>query len=76
MTSAELDEIMTFHWPMVVRRTMADGSDDWIKGFVKSIARHGKRANWKPSDKQASIMRRLIAEMGAPTDDAICVVEP
>ncbi len=64
MTEQELDEIMTVRWPSVVRRVMADGSDEWVMGFVRSIARHGKRANWRPSKKQQQIMRRLVAEVG------------
>jgi hypothetical protein len=64
MTHTELDEIMTFRWPMVVRQVMAEGSDEWIKGFVRSIAKHGKRPSWHPSQKQEQIMRRLLAEVG------------
>lgn len=58
----ELDEILTVHWPFIVRRVMADGSDEWAKGFVRSIAGHGKRAFWRPSAKQERIMRRLLSE--------------
>lgn len=63
MTPHELDEIIETKWPAVVRRAMADGSDEWLKGFVRSIARQSKRANWKPSDRQAQLMRRLVAEL-------------
>ena len=70
MTGRELDEVMTFRWPMVMRRVMADGSDEWLKSFVQSIAKHGKRASWRPSPKQEQIMRRLLSELGtAPRDD-------
>ena len=68
MTDNELDEIMLLHWPTVMRRAMAEG-DDWLKGFVKSIARHAKRPSWHPSVKQAQIMRRLVAEVGRPPID-------
>lgn len=68
MTARELDEIMTFHWPIVMRRVMVDGSDDWLKGFVRSIARHGKRASWFPSNKQEQVMRRLVSELGTAAD--------
>jgi len=64
MTAHELDEVLTFRWPLVVRRVMADGSDEWLKGFVRSIARHGKRPAWRPSQKQEQIMRRLVSELG------------
>lgn len=67
MTDCELDEILTFRWPMVMRRVMADGTDEWLKGFVRSIARHGKRASWRPTRKQEQIMRRLVSELGTDT---------
>lgn len=70
MTAQELDELLTYHWPMVMRRVMADGTDEWLKGFVRSIAKHGKRASWRPSAKQEQIMRRLVTELGtAPQRD-------
>ncbi|WP_417210001.1 hypothetical protein [Antarctobacter sp.] len=64
MTDQELDEILNHRWPIVLRRIMADGSDEWLKGFVRSIAKHGKRASWRPSSKQQQIMRRLVSELG------------
>lgn len=75
MTSTELDEILTFHWPIVLRRVMADGSDEWLQGFVRSIARHGKRASWRPSAKQEQIMRRLVSEIGTAPDGEMQVIE-
>lgn len=65
MTDTELDEILTVRWPSVVRQVMADGSDDWLKGFVRSIARHGKRPTWRPSPRQERIMLRLLADQQA-----------
>ncbi|MBT9385635.1 hypothetical protein KM176_17320 [Pseudooceanicola sp. CBS1P-1] len=67
MTEAELDEIMTLRWPVIVRRVLASENDAWLKGFVLSIARNGKRRSWHPSTKQEQIMRRLIAEQHSPT---------
>lgn len=75
MTHAELDEILTFYWPIVLRRVMADGSDEWLKGFVRSIARYGKRPSWRPTVKQAQIMRRLVAEIGHGTEPDLEVIE-
>ena len=77
MTDEEIDEILTFHWPMVLRRAMASAADDWIKGFVRSVARHGKRPGWRPTGRQAQIMRRLVSELGtAPdTDNAPILIE-
>ena len=75
MTEAELDEILTFRWPIVLRRVMADGSDEWLKGFVKSIARHGKRAAWRPSQKQEQIMRRLVSDLGTEPEQELELIE-
>lgn len=63
MTDLELDRILTLDWPRVVRAVMADGTDEWAKGFVRSIARHGKRPTWKPSPKQAALMKRFVADL-------------
>lgn len=75
MTARELDEIITVRWPAVMRRVMADGSDEWLKGFVKSIARHGKRRGWRPTDKQEAVMRRLLAEHGSTSMHGLELIE-
>ncbi len=74
MTELELDEILTVHWPGVLRRVMVEG-DEWAKGFTKSIARNGKRPAWRPTPKQAWIMRRLVAELGTAPDAELEVIE-
>lgn len=75
MTSHELDEILTLRWPTVMRRVMADGTDEWLKGFVRSIAKHGKRASWRPSVKQEQIMRRLLSELGTAPERDVELIE-
>ncbi|MCE8006004.1 hypothetical protein [Aestuariivita sp.] len=75
MTDRELDEILTFRWPLVVRRVMADGTDEWLQGFVRSIARHGKRAAWRPTMKQEQIMRRLVSELGTGSEPDVELIE-
>ena len=75
MTDRELEEILTFRWPTVMRRVLADGSDEWLSGFVRSIARHGKRPAWRPSEKQAAIMRRLVSELGTEPRQEVEVIE-
>lgn len=74
MTDLELDEIMTLHWPRVMRRAMRDG-DEWAQGFAKSIARHGKRPAWRPSPKQAHIMRRMVNDLATAPDDELDLIE-
>ena len=75
MTERELDEILTCRWPMVVRRVMADGTDEWLKGFVLSIVKHGKRPAWRPSAKQQQIMRRLVSELGTAPEQNFELIE-
>lgn len=75
MTERELDEIMTNHWPHVMRRVMGDGSDEWLQGFAKSIARHSKRPTWRPSNKQAAIMRQLVRELGHQPVQELSLIE-
>lgn len=74
MTDLELDEILTLHWPRVMRRAMHDG-DEWGQGFAKSIARQGKRPSWRPSPKQAHIMRRMVNDLATPPDDELELIE-
>lgn len=66
MTERELDEILTLRWPRILRQVMAESEDTWLRGFVRSIAKHGKRAGWRPSARQEQIMRRLLTEMSGP----------
>lgn len=70
MTEAELDEVLTFHWPILVRRVMADAkSDSFTKGFVRSIARHSKRTSWKPTSKQVRTMRQVLGQYSGNIKD-------
>lgn len=75
MTEQELDEMLTLRWPTVLRRVMDASSDDWLKGFVRSIARHGKRRSWRPSSKQEQIMRRLVSELVTDADPEMELIE-
>lgn len=74
MTAQELDEIMEMHWPIVLRATMR-GTDEWLKGFVRSIAKHAKKASWRPTAKQEQIMRRLVSELSTAPDMSMEVIE-
>ncbi|WP_300071119.1 hypothetical protein [uncultured Ruegeria sp.] len=74
MTDLELDFILTHRWPLVMRSVMA-GTDQWLKDFVRSIARHGKRSTWRPSEKQEQIMKRLLSEMATSAAEDIDVIE-
>ena len=74
MTEQELDQILTFRWPKVVRRAVAVG-DEWEAGFAKSIARQGKRKSWRPTHRQAHVMRRMVDELSAAPEPEIDVIE-
>lgn len=74
MTDLELDEIITFRWPVVMRCVMRFGSER-EQGFVKSIARFGKRPTWRPSFKQAAWMRSLVAEHCSLASEEIKLIE-
>ncbi len=75
MTDRELDEILTFRWPIIMRRVLADGSNEWLKGFVLSIARHGKSPSWRPAVKQAQIMRGLVSAPGTAPEQDLELIE-
>ena len=75
MTPRQLDEIIETKWPAVVRRAMADGRDDWIKGFVRSIAKQAKRPNWWPTQRQEQLILKLVAELGATDHGTADLIE-
>lgn len=76
MTDIELDMLLTFRWPKVVRRTMADeNATDFAKGFCLSITKHGKRKGWRPSPKQWAVMQRMLAELTLEHEPDIEVIE-
>lgn len=68
MTDQELDELLTFRWPGIVRRVMGDArTDSFARGFVRSIARNGKRRDWHPTARQERIMRQMLVDYsGSP----------
>ncbi|MFN4102000.1 MAG: hypothetical protein ACK4GT_19735 [Pararhodobacter sp.] len=49
---------LLFSWPRVI----ADASG-WSRGFALSIQRDRKKPGWRPTDRQLSVMRRLVAEL-------------
>lgn len=69
MTDLELDEILTLRWPGIVRRVMGDSrTEGFLRGFVRSIARHGKRRDWRPTLKQERLMRQVLTEYSGPAE--------
>lgn len=76
MTDLELDEILTLRWPGVMRRVMGDvRTEGFVRGFVRSIARHGKRQAWRPTPKQERLMRQMLVEYSGPPEPDPVLVE-
>lgn len=76
MTTLELDEILTLRWPMVLRRVMGDSrTEGFVRSFARSIARHGKRPEWRPTPKQERIMRQMLDEFTSPPEPDPVLVE-
>lgn len=69
-------EELLHHWPAVVFRA----SDDWTRGFTRSISAAAKRRNWHPTPKQLGIMQRLVSDYMSPVrmadfDEDAAVIE-
>ena len=44
-------------------RGVAGSRNAWEAGFARSILRHSKRRNWRPTPAQDAIMNRLAGEL-------------
>jgi len=76
MSVANQSEIerLLHHMPVVAERS----EDAWVTEFCRSIARQSRRRNWKPTTKQLSMMRRLVADLfalGSDTGGDVEVIE-
>ena len=68
-TSAEIDELV---WKLGQRlRAGKISRDDWSHGFVRSILKQNKRRGWMPSERQLSVMQKLVSELAEPDEDLI-----
>lgn len=61
MSGGELDSIMD-HWPAVIRECQRDA---WSRDFTRSIAARARNPGWRPTRKQARLMRKAVAELFA-----------
>jgi hypothetical protein len=55
----EVDQLL-FSWGRVIR-----DAEGWARGFALSIQRARKKPEWKPSARQLSVMRQMVAELPA-----------
>ena len=63
MNGPELERVL-FHWHAVIKATPRG----WAKDFALSIQRNQRRRNWKPTAKQAQIMRTMVADLFSGSD--------
>ncbi|WP_309663285.1 hypothetical protein [Tabrizicola sp.] len=56
---ADVDQLL-FSWGRVIR-----DAEGWARGFALSIQRDRKKPGWKPSARQLSVMRQMVAELPA-----------
>ena len=70
MSPRNLEELL-FQMPSVESRA----SDPWVKNFAASILKQRMRRNWRPTDKQVAIMRRLVSELFGEPDELIVLEE-
>lgn len=69
MSGAEVERLI-WHMPTVAERA----TDPWAKSFATSIARQSRRRGWRPTPKQAAMMRRLVSDLftyGGDDDGAV-----
>ena len=60
-----------FHW----KRVVTSASEEWAKGFAKSIMRQSRRRGWQPTPKQLALMRTMVADLFADHDDVLTLIE-
>jgi hypothetical protein len=58
---ASADEVERLIYHMTAVAELAE--NDWSRGFALSIRQASRRRNWRPSDKQLSMMRKLVSEL-------------
>lgn len=64
-------EELLYWLPSALRRDLTT----FDRSFVLSVLARSKRRGWAPSDKQLSIMRRIVAEMLKPDADDFDVID-
>lgn len=70
MTGPELERHLSY-LPTII----AQSEHEWPRDFARSLIRQSKRHGWKPSPKQAAILRRLVSELFTPHDTDLEVIE-
>ncbi|AUH34647.1 hypothetical protein [Paracoccus tegillarcae] len=63
-TLRPVDELL-WSWPTVCRMA----TNEWAKGFARSIASQSRRRNWTPSPKQHALMNSMVNELYRDTGE-------
>ena len=71
MTGPELDRAL-FHWPAVIR-SQAKGS--WEHGFALSVQKNARNPRWRPTERQAQVIRNMVATMFQPAGQDMPLIE-
>lgn len=58
MSEGELERTL-FHWHAVIARA----PNGWARDFALSIEKASRWRRWRPTDRQAQIMRRMVGEL-------------
>lgn len=74
MTDTELDEVLTYWWPMVIQKAVTDGNT-WAAGFAKGIAKKARNRRWQPTTRQAEVMQSMVDEMRPARPDNLELVD-
>lgn len=61
LSPADEIERLLHHLPTIAERS----EKQWPRDFATSVLRQSPRRNWKPSQKQLSMMRRLVSDLFA-----------
>lgn len=64
MERRELRKILEL-WPHVMRQA----TDDFVIRFSQDIWKHTGDQNWRPTQRQAQVMRKLATELNHENDD-------
>ena len=70
MDAKELRKLI-LDWPHVMRCA----TDDWARKFAFDMWAHAANGRWRPTLKQARVMRRMIRELNRKADDNPILIE-
>lgn len=70
MSGTELRKIMRI-WPSVMRQA----TDDWAQDFAQGVWQRSGNGQWRPTLRQAAVMRRMIRQLPDDQDPHLFITE-